>query len=102
MQFMKSHFHQYYNNLEKTAKLATSSVFVTETRLGHANPQVVLPPKIPPKLPVSGPGDRPASLRSRRVPRLSRRHGMGRHVWVCLGASCRRSGAPEALARLEQ
>jgi hypothetical protein len=25
MQFMKSHFHQYYNNLEKISKLATSS-----------------------------------------------------------------------------
>jgi (2Fe-2S) ferredoxin len=27
---------------------------------------------------------------------------MGRYVWVCLGASCRRSGSPEVLARLEQ
>lgn len=27
---------------------------------------------------------------------------MGRQVWVCLGASCRRSGAPEVLERLEQ
>jgi (2Fe-2S) ferredoxin len=27
---------------------------------------------------------------------------MGRHVWVCLGASCRRSGSPEVLAQLEQ
>jgi len=27
---------------------------------------------------------------------------MGRQVWVCLGASCRRSGSPELLERLEQ
>ena len=27
---------------------------------------------------------------------------MGRHVWVCLGASCRRSGSPELLEHLEQ
>ena len=26
---------------------------------------------------------------------------MGRHVWVCLGASCRRSGSPEVLQQLE-
>jgi NADH:ubiquinone oxidoreductase subunit E len=27
---------------------------------------------------------------------------MGRHVWVCLGASCRRSGSPELLEQLKQ
>jgi (2Fe-2S) ferredoxin len=27
---------------------------------------------------------------------------MDRQVWVCLGASCRRSGSPEVLAQLKQ
>jgi (2Fe-2S) ferredoxin len=31
-----------------------------------------------------------------------RRGRMGRHVWVCLGASCRRSGSPEVWEQLTQ
>ena len=41
------------NDLNKHCLINSLGVLVTETRLGHERPQVGLPPKISPKLPVS-------------------------------------------------